>query len=108
MEFTAYPVRNQPDVVEVRYDCQCGCKPRARYHRGADEANYEHCCCGRVHFVGVRADDRLRAYLEERRVRGEDADVTYTSTSFGKVTLAAPWGEPVTVAYAVPDRPRQH
>jgi hypothetical protein len=91
--------------LEVRYDCQCGCKPRARYTQGTDEANHEHCCCGRVHFVGVQAEERLHAYLEERRTQGEDAEMVYTSYA---QTVQAPWGEPVAVAYALPDQPRKH
>ena len=105
MEFTVHTLRNQADLVEVRYACGCGCKPRARYQRGTDEAGHEHCCCGRVHFVGARAEERLRDYLAERRVQGEDADMVYT---FHASTVEAPWGEPVTVAYALPDHPREH
>ena len=105
MEFIVRSPRNHTDVVEVRYDCDCGCKPRARYQRGTDEANHEHCCCGLVHFVGAGADDKLQAYLEERRARGEDADMVYTCYS---QAVQAPWGEPVPVAFALPDHPRPH
>jgi hypothetical protein len=31
MDFIVRTPRNQDDVVEVRYECECGCKPRARY-----------------------------------------------------------------------------
>lgn len=105
MEFLVKSPLNRPDVVEVRYDCECGCKPRARYQRGADEAGHEHCCCGRVHFVGRGASLRLESYLAERRARGEDSDVRYT-LHHGKVQ--SPWGDEVELAYALPDKPRAH
>ena len=97
--------RNQADVIEVRYTCECGCKPRARYRRGTGEAGHEHCCCGRVHFVGALAEDRLRDYLAERRTPGEDADMAY---SYHAQAVQAPWGESVAVAYALPKVPRKH
>lgn len=106
LQFVVRSPANQPDVVEVRYDCACGCKPRARYRRGAQEASYEHCCCGNVHFVGAQAAQRLEAYLAERRAKGEDADVDGYTTHSSQVT--APWGEPVTVAYGVPHTLRKH
>ncbi|MBI2171253.1 MAG: hypothetical protein HYU30_04420 [Chloroflexi bacterium] len=105
MEFLVRPVRNQPDVAEVRYDCACGCKPRARYHKGVDEANHEHCCCGRVHFVGMNAGQRLQAYLTERRAQGEDAGIAY---SLHATAVQAPWGDSIPVAYALPDAPKAH
>ncbi len=105
MQFTVHSARNQADLIEVRYECECGCKPRARYHRGTDEAGHEHCCCGRVHFVGARAGERLRDYLAERRAQGEDTDMVYTCYTS---KVEASWGESVSVAYALPDNPRQH
>lgn len=105
MNFIVRSLPAQPDVMEVRYDCECGCKPRARHRRGTDEAGHEHCCCGRVHFVGARAEERLRTYLAERRDRGEDADMVYT---LHVQVVQAPWGGPVTVAYGLPAQPRKH
>ena len=105
MEFIVRSPKNKPDVVEVRYDCDCGCKPRARYTRGTDEANHEHCCCGIVHFVGAHAEEKLATYLQERRASGEDADLTY---DLHAETVEAPWGEPVDVAYGLPEEPREH
>jgi hypothetical protein len=105
MEFIVRSPANQPDVVEVRYDCACGCKPRARYRRGADEANHEHCCCI-VHFVGAKASDRLDAYLADRATRHEDDDVGGYTRHQASVT--APWGDAVPVAYALPHRLRKH
>lgn len=97
--------QNKPNVVEVRYDCACGCKPRARYQRGAAESGHEHCCCGQVHFVGDQAMKHLEVYLAERRERGEDADMQHR---LEQQTVTAPWGEPVAVAFAIPDQPRKH
>ena len=105
MEFIVRAARYQEDVVEVRYDCACGCKPQARYQRGTDEANHEHCCCGQVHFVGSEAGARLEQYLAERRSEGLDTDLQY---ELHLDEVQAPWGEPVAVAYAVPDHPREH
>ncbi len=105
MEFIARSPKNQPDVLEVRYDCACGCKPGARYRRGTLEAGHEHCCCGNVHFVGAQALERLQAYLAERRAAGQDADLAYTLDT---QQVRAPWGEEVPVAFAQPDTPRPH
>ena len=55
VEFAVRTPKNKPNVVEARYGCVCGCKPRARYERGTNEAEHEHCCCGRVHFIGDEA-----------------------------------------------------
>ena len=106
MDFIVRSPLNKTDVVEVRYDCPCGCKPRARYQQGTDEAGHEHCCCGRVHFVGMQAEERLKSYLEDRRTQGLDDEVGgYTLHSY---EVAAPWGDPVPVAYALPNVPKPH
>ncbi|MBI4233422.1 MAG: hypothetical protein HY686_03180 [Chloroflexi bacterium] len=105
MEFVVRALPNRPDTLEVRYNCECGCKPRARYQRGSSEAGHEHCCCGRVHFVGARAQQQLQAYLAERQAHGEDADLKY---AIHAQEVKAPWGEAVPVAYALPDNPRKH
>lgn len=103
MEFAVRTLKDKPDVVEVRYDCSCGCKPRARYQRGTEESGHEHCCCGRVHFVGDKALQQLDAYLQSRRVSGEDAR-SYRINVYG---VKAPWGS-VAVAYGEPDRLTPH
>lgn len=103
MEFITRTVRNRPDTLEVRYDCDCGCKPRARYQQGTDEAGYEHCCCGRVHFVGARADERIEAYITERAHSGEDTR-HYTITGH---EVEAPWGK-VAVAFGEPETLTPH
>lgn len=50
----------------VTYTCGCPCVPTAR--PGADGSpGFEHCCCGKVHFVGEGAAAALRGYLAERQ-----------------------------------------
>ncbi len=105
MDFTVRSPLNKPDVVEVRYDCACGCKPRARWQRGTAEAGHEHCCCGLVHFVGPEAEGKLKAYLVERKARGEDAGREY---ALHTRTVNAPWGDPVSVAYGIPNTLSPH
>jgi hypothetical protein len=94
------------DVAEVRYDCACGCHPNARYQHGAADPAHEHCCCGIVHFAGPGAASSLRAYLDERRKRGDDSDVG--PYAIQETTVPAPWGGAVPVAYAIPARLRAH
>lgn len=88
------------DVAEVTYECACGCHPNARYTKGSTESGHEHCCCGIVHFAGADAASQLRVYLDERRTQGIDApDLQY---EVEHVTVNAPWGERLSVAYASP------
>ncbi|MSP78227.1 MAG: hypothetical protein EXR67_01495 [Dehalococcoidia bacterium] len=70
---------NQPDVVEVRYGCPCGCKPRARHKRGTEDVGHEHYCSGNVHFVGAQAAQKLQAYMVDRGMKGEDVGMVYTN-----------------------------
>ena len=106
LKFIVRSPANKPDVVEVRYDCSCGCKPRARYQKGTEDAAHEHCCCGLVHFVGHEADARLKSYLAERAAQGMDSEIGGYQISTEKVQ--APWGAPVPVAYAIPNHPKAH
>ena len=103
MEIAVRSPKDKPDVIEARYECACGCKPRARYERGSGEAGYEHCCCCRVHFVGDEAMRQLEAYLAGRRATGEDAR-RYTLDQY---QVAAPWGA-VPVAFGTPDEFTDH
>ena len=105
MDYVVHTPKNRPDVVEVRYDCECGCKPRARYQQGSDDAGHEQCCCGRVHFVGVDAGARLDAYLDQKRESGEGADMTYEITV---EEVTASWGQSVPVAFGIPNVPHKH
>ena len=100
MDYVVRSPMNQPDVAEVRYDCECGCKPRARYQRGSDEPSHEQCCCGRIHFVGTDALQQLEAFVQQERP-GE----TY-SLSVQQVT--APWGDEIPVAFGLPQEPHHH
>ena len=106
LKFIVRSPANKPDVLEVRYNCSCGCKPRARYQKGTDAAAYEHCCCGQVHFVGHNADQRLKDYLAERATQGLDAEIGGYQISSERVE--ATWGEAVDVAYAIPNHPKAH
>lgn len=106
IEFIVRQLTNQPDTVLVRYNCACGCKPGVRYRKGSTDAGHEHCCCGNVHFVGSQARERMEAYLADRAARHEDDDVGgYTRH---ELTVSAPWGEAVPVAYALPLMQRKH
>lgn len=106
MEFIVRPVSARPDTMIVRYDCECGCKPNARYQQGTQEVGHEHCCCGNVHFVGPEAKERLEAYLSERKSQGMDEDVG--GHTIYETQVAAPWGGTVPVAYALPKTPKEH
>ncbi|MBI3953360.1 MAG: hypothetical protein HY330_02490 [Chloroflexi bacterium] len=106
LSFGVRAPKGQTDMAWVTYDCACGCHPNARYRRGAAEAAHEHCCCGIVHFVGPEALGALRSYLEERRARGEDADVGPYAVHETRVT--APWGGDLPVAYGLPAHLRAH
>jgi len=87
------------DQLVVSYSCDCGCKPEARYERNADEGGHEHCCCGKVHFAGPRAEQELRDYLGDRRKNGQDEGLGF---DLSLDAVKAPWGETVPVAYALP------
>ncbi|MBI2166077.1 MAG: hypothetical protein HYU29_06720 [Chloroflexi bacterium] len=103
MEFFVRVPLNKPSTVEVRYDCACGCKPRARFERGSSQAGFEHCCCGRVHFVGDEAVPQLEVYLRDRRTSGKDS----RSYALSQYQVTAPWG-PVPVAFGTPDQLNVH
>lgn len=106
LKFLARSPQGKPNVIEARYDCDCGCKPRARYERGTELGGHEHCCCGKVHFVGINAEKQLKEYLAQRSEQGLDNDVGgYTLYN---EQIAAPWGESIPIAYALPNQPRKH
>jgi hypothetical protein len=58
-----------------------------------------------VHFVGPQAEEKLGSYLEQRRLAGEDTDLSYSISTHG---VKASWGETIPVAFAVPREPRKH
>lgn len=106
MEFIVRPLSTQSDALLVRYDCACGCKPNAEYRRGSTATEFEHCCCGNLHFVGRDARAAMDAYLARRAAAHEDDDVG--GYRCFETSVAAPWGESVPVAYALPNQPRKH
>ena len=96
VEFIVRTPMNKPDVVEVRYDCDCGCRPRARYQRGSGEAGHDQCCCGRVHFVGTDAQGRLEAYLQEQGASGEaQGSITPSAAKRSPLPGARQWPWPL-------------
>ncbi len=106
MEFIVRELSSKRDTIYVRYDCACGCKPGVEHQRGSHEAEYEHCCCGNVHFVGPDARHQLEKFIEGRRADGVDEDLGGYDIS--ETQLATPWGDSVTVAYAIPAKARAH
>ena len=102
MDFIVQALSADPNTMIVRYDCACGCKPHAEYEKGSDEVGHEHCCCGRVHFVGKTAHASLEEYLAERKAAGEPDDVARGGYDLHDTTVAAPWGETVPVTYGLP------
>lgn len=104
MEFIVREMSSKPGTAYVRYDCACGCKPGVEYARDSRDVRYESCCCGNVHFVGPDARARLDEYVSGRI--GEDEDLGGYTVSETK--LPAPWGGDISVAYAVPQKPRAH
>lgn len=105
MEYIVRRPMNKLDVVEVGYDCHCGCEPRARYQRGTANVGRDHCCCVRTHFVGQQSLHQMEAYLEQRRTSCEYVGLNYV---IAVDEFNAPWGEPIPIIVAVPDRLRKH
>jgi copper chaperone len=95
-----FQVRDEAGQILVSYDCPCGCTPTAALAQGGQHPGSEHCCCGRVHFVGPHAKDALDVYLAERRARGEDEGTVW---HFGETTINTEEQTAVPVAYAIPE-----
>ena len=96
LDFTA---RKWKAHMVVSYQCDCGCKPSARYAPGSAEAGHEHCCCGKVHFAGQGAMEQMEEYLAKRRQEGIDDGLAYV---LDQTEVKAPWGGMLPVAYALP------
>ena len=65
----------------VTYDCGCPCEPTAR-PSDSGAAGSEHCCCGKVHFVGTGAEEQLTLYLAERKaMRQREPDYVRGTTT---------------------------
>jgi hypothetical protein len=83
------------DGNAVTYTCGCPCVPTARPLDSGP--GHEHCCCGKVHFVGTGAAAALDAYLAERKAtRKREPEYTRGATA---VALG---DRPVEVAWAFP------
>ncbi|MSQ32579.1 MAG: hypothetical protein EXR59_05055 [Dehalococcoidia bacterium] len=106
LKFVVRTPSNKPDLTEVRYDCPCGCKPRARFKKGTNEVGHEHCCCGIVHFAGDSAETHLKSYLDERSAQGMDKEVE--GYQFKTLDMDSPEGAKVAIAYAVPNISKKH
>jgi len=103
VEFIVREMASKPGTIYVRYDCACGCKPGVEHQRGSSEVEHDPCCCGNVHFVGPGARQELEKYIEEQGTSEE-----LGGFSVSEEQLATPWGDSVTVAYAIPGKPRAH
>ncbi len=100
IKFQVRSPKKGKDIVDVRYDCVCGCHPMARYERGSAQSGSQHCCCGIVHFAGADAGTQIQKYLQERQADGRDGpDKRY---ELAQTSVKVPWGEELTVAYAQP------
>lgn len=91
-------LKRDGETYSVRYECVCGCKPQVKLQRGSPPT-HEHCCCGIAHAAGPDARAHLEQYLATRHAEGKDADRTY---AIADAAVTDPWGEPVSVAYAIP------
>lgn len=79
----------------ITYTCGCPCVPTAAPSEAGP--GHEHCCCGKVHFVGSGAAAALDTYLAERKAtKKREPDYTRGATT---VSMA---GAPVEVAWAFP------
>lgn len=59
---------------------------------------FEHCCCGKVHFVGTGARAALDAYVTERRERRKrepDYEFGGTVIAVGESQVEVAWAFPV-------------
>jgi len=80
----------------VTYTCGCPCVPTAR-PGATGEPGFEHCCCGKVHFVGSGASSALATYLADRKAT-KKREPDYATGS----TVVSLGGKPVEVAWAFP------
>jgi copper chaperone CopZ len=83
--------------ADVNYACPCSCEAGFALDRSQSEQSPESCCCGRQILVGADAEHRLREVLEEP-----------AAFSFDLQTVEMPWGQPLSVALAVPRDGAEH
>jgi len=80
----------------LTYVCGCPCTPTAApAEDGA--AGMEHCCCGKVHFVGRGAEAALTAYLTDRkatRKREPDYDRGLATVALAGAATEVAWAFP--------------
>lgn len=80
----------------VTYTCGCTCQPTASPDSNGS-AGFEHCCCGKVHFVGTGARLALEAYVAERkrrRKREPDYEFGGTMIAVGEAQVEVAWAFP--------------
>lgn len=80
----------------LTYTCGCDCVPTAA-PLDDGSAGSEHCCCGKVHFVGRGARASLDAYLAERRERRRrepDYDIEAGSAELAGTAVEVAWAFP--------------
>ena len=92
-----YRVTKTDVGADVNYACTCSCEAGFALDRSKAEQSPESCCCGRQILVGADAEHRLRAVLE-----------TPSTYSFDLQTVEMPWGQPMSVALAVPREGAEH
>ena len=90
MEYTSR-VGDRPGEAHVNYQCPCGCVAGLVYERESGPAELGQCCCGRLLWVGEKAEEVVGFFYED----GVDYRL-----DIGSVTL--PWGEKARTALAVP------
>ena len=97
MEAPKFITIETADGEGVTYSCGCAGKPTAR--PAADgSAGHEHCCCGKVHFVGAGAPAALAVYLELRKAQRNkepDYEVGQTDVMLAGAAVPVAWAFPV-------------
>lgn len=91
-----FRVINTDDGDAVTYTCGCPCVPTAR-PAGDGSPGHEHCCCGKVHFVGDGARAALEGYLAERKMkrkREPEYDLGTVSIELGGTAREVAWAFP--------------
>lgn len=80
----------------VTYTCGCPCEPTAA--PTAEGPGMEHCCCGKVHFVGDGAGSALAAYLDDRaakRKREPQYERGAATVTLGGIPTEVAWAFPI-------------
>jgi hypothetical protein len=94
-EFRAITSENGEGIT---YTCGCPCVPTAA--PAPDGApGFEHCCCGKVHFVGTGAAAALATYLDRRRQtrkREPSYEVGETTTELAGRLVEVAWAFPAS------------